>query len=302
MRIFDVGERVGVGRGAHTGLVGKEAALRALGDGELDGVAEAAADDGLRLKGIAEDHGKGLGNVLDANDKHDEAAEEEYRRHERHDLFRHGRKALHAAEEDEGADDDQHDADDPGWDAKRGLHRCADGVGLHHAAHEAERQRDGDGEEAREKLAEFPLEGCCNVVDRTALDRAVELDDARLLRERRFRVDRGHAEKRDDPHPEHRARAAGEDRARDADDDAGADLGGDGSGERLKRAHSVAALLAVEGDVAEHAVPALLKAANLHAARFDRVPDADAEQQDDQNVVAEVFVDGLNDREKGGLK
>ena len=115
-------------------------------------------------------------------------------------------------------------------------------------------------------------------------------------------ADRGHAEKRDDPHPEHRARAAGEDRARDADDDAGADLGGDGSGERLKRAHSAAALLAVEGDVAEHAVPALLKAADLHAARFDRVPDADAEQQDDQNVVAEVFVDGLNDREKGGLE
>ena len=67
-------------------------------------------------------------------------------------------------------------------------------------------------------------------------------------------------------------------------------------------AHSAAALLAVEGDVAEHAVPALLKAADLHAARFDRVPDADAEQQDDQNVVAEVFVDGLNDREKCGLK
>ena len=40
----------------------------------------------------------------------------------------------------------------------------------------------------------------------------------------------------------------------------------------------------------------------MHAARFDRVPDADAEQQDDQNVVAEVFVDGLNDREKGGLE
>ena len=35
------------------------------------------------------------------------------------------------------------------------------------AGHEAERQRDGDGEEAREKLAEFPLEGCRNVVDRT---------------------------------------------------------------------------------------------------------------------------------------
>ena len=198
--------------------------------------------------------------------------------------------------------DTMHDAHHPSGNPEGGIHGGTDGVGLHHAAHEAERQRDGDGEEAREKLAEFSLEGCRNVVDRTALDRAVELDDARLLRERRFRVDRGHAEKRDDPHPEHRARAAGEDRARDADDDAGADLGGDGSGERLKRAHSAAALLAVEGDVAEHAVPALLKAADLHAARFDRVPDADAEQQDDQNVVAEVFVDGLNDREKGGLE
>ena len=302
VRIFDVGERVGVGRGAHTGLVGEQAALRALGDGELDGVAEAAADDGLRLKGVAEDHGEGLGNVLDTDNEHDEAAEEEHRRHEGHDLFRHGRKALHAAEENERADDDQHDADAPRWDAERGLHRCADGVGLHHAAHETERQRDGDGEEAREELAEFAMKGRRDVVDRAALDRAVGFDDARLLRERRFRVDRGHAEKRDDPHPEHRARAAGEDRARDADDDAGADLSSNGGGERLKRAHSAAALLAVEGDAAEHAVPALLKAAYLDAARLDRVPDADAEQQNDQNVVAEVLVDLLDDGEKRALE
>ena len=40
----------------------------------------------------------------------------------------------------------------------------------------------------------------------------------------------------------------------------------------------------------------------MHASRFDRVQDADSEQKVDQILFAELFVDGLNDREKGGLE
>ena len=139
VRRFNACERVSVGRGAHTGLVGEQAALGTLGDRGLDGVAEAAADDGLRLKGVLEDEADGLGGVLDAGNEHDETADKEHGRHDGDDLFRHGRKALYAAEEDESADSDEDEADDPGRDAEGGLHGRTDGVGLHHAAHEAER-------------------------------------------------------------------------------------------------------------------------------------------------------------------
>ena len=48
VRAVDIREGVGVRGGAHTGLVGEQAALGTLRNRGLDGVAEAAADDGLR--------------------------------------------------------------------------------------------------------------------------------------------------------------------------------------------------------------------------------------------------------------
>ena len=291
VRAVNIREGVGVRGGAHTGLVGEQAALGTLRNRGLDGVAETAADDGLGLEGILEDHADGGGNVLDADDQDDQAAEQEDGRHDGDDLFRDGGETLHAAEEDEAADRDEDDADDPGGNAKGGLHRGANGVGLNHAAEETERQRDGDGEEASEELAEAALKGRRDVVDRAALDVAVLFDDAGLLGERRFRVDRGHAEEGDDPHPEDGAGAAGQDRAGRADDVARADLSGDGGGERLERAHAAVMLLAAKRQVAEHTVPALFEAADLHEAGLDGVPKAHAEQQEHKDVVAEVFVD-----------
>ena len=295
VRAVNIREGVGVRGGAHTGLVGEQAALGTLGDRGLDGVAEAAADDGLRCEGILEDHADGGGDVLDADDQDDQAAEQEDSRHDGDDLLRDGGEALYAAKEDERADRDEDDTDDPGGNAEGGLHRGADGVGLHHAAEEAECQRDGDGEEAGEELAEAALKGRRDVVDRTALDVAVLFDDAGLLGERRFRVDRGHAEKGDDPHPEDGAGAAGQDRAGRADDVARTDLSGDGGGERLERAHAAVMLLAAQRQVAEHAVPALLEAADLNEAGLDGVPQADADEEKYENVVAEIGVDVARD-------
>ena len=139
VRALDVRERVGVGGRTHTGLIGEQAALCTLRNGGLDGIAEAAADDGLRSEGILEDHADGSGDILDARDENDETAEQEDRGHDGNDLLGDGGEALHAAEEDEAADGDEHETDDPGRDTEGSLHRRADGVGLHHAAHEAER-------------------------------------------------------------------------------------------------------------------------------------------------------------------
>ena len=179
----------------------------------------------LRERAIEELDERSKAEGADQGADADQAAQQEDGRHDRDDLLRDRGQTLYAAQEDDGADDDQDDTHDPGGDAESRLHGGADGVGLHHAAEEAECQRDGDGEEAGEELAEAALKGRRDVVDRTALDVAVLFDDAGLLGERRFRVDRGHAEKRDDPHPEHRPRPAGKDGGRHSHKVAGADGG-----------------------------------------------------------------------------
>lgn len=50
-------------------------------------------------------------------------------------------------------------------------------------------------------------------------------------------------------------------------------------------------LLAVERQVAEHAVPALFEAADLDEACLDGVPETNAHQQEHKNVVAQVLID-----------
>ena len=58
-----------------------------------------------------------------------------------HYLLRDRGQTLHPAQEDEPADDHQHHAHDPAGDAESGGEGGADGVGLDHAAHEAQGQR-----------------------------------------------------------------------------------------------------------------------------------------------------------------
>ncbi len=123
MRDLDIRLRMGVGRGAHTGLVGEKAALRALRKRRFQRVAKAAAENGLRLEGIPEDHAECRGDIADADNEHDERARKEDRRHDRHDLFRDGGETAHAAEENDAAEDNERNADGPRRDAERGLKR-----------------------------------------------------------------------------------------------------------------------------------------------------------------------------------
>ena len=285
VRIFDVGQRVRVRGRAHAGLVGEQAALCALTDGRLERVADAAADDGIRHESILEDHAEGLRHVADAGNEHDEAAEQIQAGHDRHDLFRDGGDALHTADEDEGRDGTDDQAHDPARNVECVLARLADGVGLYHRAHEAERKDDRDREEARKELAEAVREGTLDVVHRAAEDRAVRLDHAGLLCEHRLGIDRRHAEECDEPHPEDRAGAADEDRAAGADDVAGADLRRNRRRQRLERAHAGLVLFTVETELAEEAPPALAEAAHLHKLRADREIQTRTNEQNDQHIV-----------------
>ena len=280
-----------MGGRAHTGLVGEQTTLGALRDGLLDGVAERTTHDGLRLKGVLEDHAEGGGDVPDAEDQDDQTAQQEDCRHNGDDFFRNGSQSLNAAQENHGTDHHQRHAHDPGGDAKSGLEALADGVGLHHAAHEAQSQDDGHGKEGGQELAEAALESGGDVVDGAAVDGAVSGLHPGLDGQRGFSIDGGHAEEGNDPHPEDGAGAAGQNSAGCAYDVAGAHLGGNGSGQGLEGAHAAVMLFAVEGQIAEHSAHTLTEAADLNKAGLDAVPQADSHQQKDQNVVGQVRVD-----------
>ena len=287
--------------GTHTSLIGEQAALGTLTDGSLESVAEAAADDGLRLEGVPEDHTEGGGDVLDAGRQDHQTAQQEDAGHDGDDLLRHCGQTLHTAQEDDGADDDQHNAHDPGGNAKGGLHGGANGVGLDHAAHEAKSQNDGHGEEACQELTEAALERSGDVIHGAALDVAVRLHDAGFLGQRGLGVDGGHAEEGDDPHPEDGAGAAGEDGAGGAHDIAGAHLSGDGGGQCLEGCHTAFLRTAAEVHLTEKLPHTLAEAADLHEAGADGIPQAHAYQQEDEDVVGQVLVDLGYDGKQGGF-
>ena len=288
--VLHVGLCVSMGGGAHTGLVGEQPPLGTLRDGLLDGKAEGAAYDGLRRKGIFENHGEGGRHIADAANQHKQTAQQENGRHNRHDFLRHGSQTLDAPQENHAADDHQHDAHNPGGDAESGLEALADGVGLHHAAHEAQCQNDGHGEEGGQEPAEAALEGSGDVIDGAAVDGAVLRLYPGFNSQHRLRVNGGHAEEGDNPHPEDGTGAAGEDGAGSAYDIAGAHLRGDGRCQRLKRTHAAVVLFAPEGQIPEHPAHSLSEAAHLHKAGFDAVPQTHTHQQEHQNVVGEIGV------------
>ena len=127
------------------------------------------------------------------------------------------------------------------------------------------------------------------------MDGTVLQGDAGFLRNNGLCVDGRHAEEGDDPHPEDCTGTANEDRTARADDVAGTDLRRDCRGQCLERTHAAIAGAALEGEVAEHFSPAFAKAAHLHKVGLDGVEQSDADEQNDENVIREVCVDGLHD-------
>ena len=202
---------------------------------------------------------------------------------------------MDAAQEDEAGDRSDQQADDPRGHMESGGTSFADGVGLNHGAHKAQRQGDSDGKEGGEELAELVVKGTADVVDGAAHHVAIFAHNTSLLRQDGFGVDGGHAEESDDPHPEQDARATHQDGAAGADDVAGTYLGGHSGGQCLEGADAAGLLAAPQGEAAEHPAHPLTQAAHLDKAGADAVVEAAAHQHDDQDVVRQIGVGRLHE-------
>ncbi len=103
---------------AETGLVGEDAAGKALLHGHHDGVAEDAAADALEGEGTGKDLAEDRGDVADTHDDNHDAGQDVENRHEGHQQRGHLADALDAAEGDEGNDHGDQDAGDQRGDAE----------------------------------------------------------------------------------------------------------------------------------------------------------------------------------------
>ena len=206
--------------------------------------------------------------------------------------------SVTAAQEDERRNGRHNDAHHQPVHAKGVVECVADGVGLDHVAHEAQRQNDKYREHGRQNLTEFALECRPDVVRRAAGHMAVH---GRLvvLRQHGLGIDGRHAEERRHPGPEQCTRAAADQRRGAAGDVAGAHLCRNGRRQRLKTAHALGVrLFAAQREPAEHAAEALAKAAHLHAPQPNRKENACAYEQKQQKRVPDNVAELLNKRGK----
>ncbi len=272
---------MGVGGGAHAGLVGEEAPGYAEAHGLLDADAQGAAQDGLGLEGPDEDGLDGGQQILNVEADGRQGAENVEHGHDGHQFFGDGGDPLHAAQKNEGAHAGDDGAGEDLGHTEGGAESVADGVGLDHVAHEAQGQDDGNGEEYGQELAQPALEGRPDVIDGAAGDFAVFADLLILLGQHRLAVDGGHSEEGGDPHPEDGAGAAGHQGGGAAGDVAGAHLGGNGGGQGLEGAHALlAGLFTLEADVAKDPAHSRTESADLDEPGADGKEYAAAHQQE----------------------
>ena len=298
VRLFDVSLRVRVGGGTHARFVGEETSLCALLDCLGKCCAEAAAEQRLGNEGVTEDHAECGGNIFIVDSKNEQTADDIHDGHDRNDLFRDGRDSLDTAEEDEGGKNGDQNADDPspcgnihveGFknadDARR------DGVGLYRRTDEAAGNGQCHGEEACEKFAELTLEGVLDVIDGTAADLAVFMNDARFLCEDCFDVVGCHAEEGDDPHPEDGTRTADENCAADAYDITRADLRRNGGRQCLERGKTGIALVLL----GKYRAESRAEAADLNEFRSDGKIKTCRNEQEYQYVARHIVIDVIDD-------
>ena len=182
-------------RRAEARLVGEQAAGHAKTHGLLHGHTGQAACHRLRLECQHKHLLQCVGQDLRVHDQDNDAAHNVKRRHDRYDFFRYSGNSLHAAQEDERRNGRHNDAHHQPVHAKGVVECVADGVGLDHVAHEAQRQNDKYREHGRQNLAELALECRPDVVRRAAGHMAVH---SRLvvLRQHGLGIDGRHAEER----------------------------------------------------------------------------------------------------------
>ena len=290
MRILRGSAGVGVRRGAHTCLVGKQASCDTVADSFPDRDAGRAAKNGLRGKGSHENHFQRARKSRDIHANQHQASHDIDSRHDRHHLLHHCRQALGSAHKNEHGKDCQQNSDGHRGDIDipRRKHLCkggSDGIGLYHISHKAQSQNDKDSKDHSQNSAKGSLKGLADIIHRAACHLALH---RRLifLGQHRLPVDGRHTEKGAEPHPENGARAAGHQRRSGARQVARAHLGRDGCRQGLKGRHlAVLPLLAVHPEMPEHQAQALSKFSYLNKFQTDREIDS-RPAQDDQEAYA----------------
>ena len=245
-RVRDLGGRGGVRTRALAGLVGVDAALHA----PLDGEAEDRAEHGVHTERAGEDGAEDLGDLVEVQEQHDQREDDVQHGHHGHHVDGERRDALHAAQDDEGQQDDHGQGHDPGGHGPRLAHGRGHAVGLH-ARQEVAGGEDGDdGEQDGVHLERGGggrvLVGLLEVVRRAAAVLAgVRVALLVDLAERGLDEGRGGTEQGHDPHPEHGAGAAERDGRGDAADVAHADAAGERHHEGLEGRGAVRGVLAL---------------------------------------------------------
>ena len=220
-------------RGAETGLVGEDAAGKALLHGHHDGVAEDAAADALEGEGTGKDLAEDRGDVADAHDDNHDAGQDVENRHEGHQERGDLADALDAAEGNEGDDHGDQDAGDQRGDAEEIAQSTGDLTALGDVA-DAEGGKAAQEAEDNRHPAPVLADAVFDVVHRAAVVDAIFVLDAVLHGQNDLGILGDHAEEGCHPHPEDRAGAARKDGARDTGDVAGADRAGEGRRHGLK--------------------------------------------------------------------
>ena len=287
-----------MGRRAHTGFVGEQAAGNTEADSFLNADADSATHDSLGSKSTHEDGLQSRQDILGIHTDGDECAANVEDGHDGNQLLSDGSDALDTAQENECGNSCHNDTRSNLGNTESGVEGITDGVGLDHVAHEAQSQNDGNSEEASHKSAQLALEGSLNEIDGTAGDSTVFTYFLILLCQNSLTVDGGHAEEGRDPHPEHSTGTTGDQSGGAASDIAGTNLGRNGSCQCLEGAHAVlTGLLTLEADIAEDQTHTLTKLANLDKAGTDGEVDAAAQQQEKQNqiLVPQNIVDRCHD-------
>ena len=277
----------GVGRGAHTGLVGVQAAL----DAQHDDRTGESAEDGLPVEGRGEHEAEDGRQVGDVGERGPHSNGDVDKRHDGHDNRGDDADAARTAEDDERRHDGKHDAaGNSGLVAESALARVVlKRAGRIECLQAIEAEREAQDEQHGEDDAKPAMpQALLDVVGGASAELAVLAPHLEDLGERGLDEGRGGAHERHDPHPENGTRATGGDGGGDAGDVARAHTARRGHHQRLERRDGVPALnVLLLRELGEH----VLDIANLHRAGTNRVPDTREHKQRQQDVGVHEAVD-----------
>ena len=277
----------GAGGGADACLIGEQAALDALHQSGT----HKAAEDGLEVKGVAEDAGKHGGNEGDVGEDHKEGDSQVQHAHHRHQHGGDVGNLLAAAADANQEHHGQHNAHDPGGEGGIIEAVSLEGVGNIEGGHQVKAHHVGEYHHHGEENAQPALlESLLDVVGGAAVAAAVLGTLLINLSQSTFHKGGGAAQQGGDPHPEHRAGAAQADGGGDAGDVAGTHAGGGGDHQGLEGGDAVLVLAGLHDDADRFGQEPELDELGAHGK-----VDAASHQQDNENVGIEIVADAADE-------